>query len=661
MEKSALDLAREQARPILAKYITNKGSANSWYTNISDDISFNTPGMQWTTAQIRDLESRGQAALEIPIISPQIELQKSQIIAKPPQFKIVGRTDDDVKTAKAFSEICHYVWYKNSAEVATDEVVDNMLECGKGYYYIWWDQYGDDGYGLIRIDSLHPLDVVPDPNSRRRDEEDSDQIFIFKKISADLAKRLFPQHVEWIDELVPGDDERKFHRSGQGDEMAVKIMDEVIDETKKRILFLEQYSKIMQKYYVVNYNDGQNTISRELEEGEFEIFKSQINEQDIVSITNVVPQYRERVKKICILGDAVIYEMILPTSYYPIIPIPYRHRGNPYTYSLTRKMKSLQLETNFRRSLMIAHATASTNLKTWVPRGTADISELEQNIARPNFVGEYDPALGPPIQQGPVALPNALYELERLAKEDARYVAGPSGVSFGEAQYSNQPVRTTAMLDEFGNRRTSLVAKSLYYGLNKLGRIVVDFIQGYMTVPRILRIVNPYEQYDNEPIKIALNTVYDEQTIISIKDVSVGRYDVAVIIGSMAPSNRYAEMEMYAQHYQMGLIDRVEALRKTDIYDREGILKRMDELGQALEQGKRLAIQNQELQKNLGEVMDQLRNAKLNVERAQADKMYDRRELELKDQYNQKLLELDKLIQQYTLLIQEKQPEKKGD
>ena len=59
--------------------------------------------------------------------------------------------------------------------------------------------------------------------------------------------------------------------------------------------------------------------------------------------------------------------------------------------------------------------------------------------------------------------------------------------------------------------------------------------------------------------------------------------------------------------------------------------------------------------------MDQLRNARLDVERAQADKMFDRRELELKDQYNKKLLELDKLIQQYALLIQEKQSEKKGD
>ena len=42
------------------------------------------------------------------------------------------------------------------------------------------------------------------------------------------------------------------------------------------------------------------------------------------------------------------------------------------------------------------------------------------------------------------------------------------------------------------------------------------------------------------------------------------------------PSNRWGEWSIYMEAYQAGLIDRTEALMKTDIFDKEGVLQRMD-------------------------------------------------------------------------------------
>ena len=42
------------------------------------------------------------------------------------------------------------------------------------------------------------------------------------------------------------------------------------------------------------------------------------------------------------------------------------------------------------------------------------------------------------------------------------------------------------------------------------------------------------------------------------------------------PSNKWGEWQVYMEAYQMGLIDRVEALKKTDIFDKQGVLQRTD-------------------------------------------------------------------------------------
>ena len=42
------------------------------------------------------------------------------------------------------------------------------------------------------------------------------------------------------------------------------------------------------------------------------------------------------------------------------------------------------------------------------------------------------------------------------------------------------------------------------------------------------------------------------------------------------PSNKWGEWNIYMEAYQAGLIDRNEALKKTEIFDKEGVLQRMD-------------------------------------------------------------------------------------
>ena len=71
--------------------------------------------------------------------------------------------------------------------------------------------------------------------------------------------------------------------------------------------------------------------------------------------------------------------------------------------------------------------------------------------------------------------------------------------------------------------------------------------------------------------------MYDDKTneLQTIdNDISLGQHDVRIISGSTLPSNKMAEYNMYLEAYKLGLVDDVEVLKKTEIYDKEGVLQR---------------------------------------------------------------------------------------
>jgi len=50
------------------------------------------------------------------------------------------------------------------------------------------------------------------------------------------------------------------------------------------------------------------------------------------------------------------------------------------------------------------------------------------------------------------------------------------------------------------------------------------------------------------------------------------------------PSNKWGEWNVYMEAYQAGLIDKVEALKKTEIFDKAGVLERTDMVAQLQQQ-----------------------------------------------------------------------------
>jgi hypothetical protein len=77
--------------------------------------------------------------------------------------------------------------------------------------------------------------------------------------------------------------------------------------------------------------------------------------------------------------------------------------------------------------------------------------------------------------------------------------------------------------------------------------------------------------------------MYDnkQNEILTItNDIQIGQHDIRVISGSTLPSNKVSEYNMYLDAYKLGLVDDVEVLKKTEIFDKEGVLQRKGRMAQ---------------------------------------------------------------------------------
>ena len=102
--------------------------------------------------------------------------------------------------------------------------------------------------------------------------------------------------------------------------------------------------------------------------------------------------------------------------------------------------------------------------------------------------------------------------------------------------------------------------------------------------------------------------MYDDvtQTIIDIqKDKNnIEQHDIRIVPGSTLPTSKYAELNVYLEAYQLGIVDKLEVLKKNpEIFDKEGVMQRTGEIQQ-------LQAINAQLQQQLKELQGDLQTAR---------------------------------------------------
>ena len=326
----------------------------------------------------------------------------------------------------------------------------------------------------------------------------------------------------------------------------------------------------------------------------------------------------DRIRRILCVGGILLHEYIMEIDDYPIVTLMNRHNRNPFPMSDVRFVKPIQEYINKITSLIIAHASSSTNTKLLIPRGSMNRKQLEEEWSRAGTgVIEYDPELGQPIVAGPIPLPNELYKNREDAKTSIYHILGIHPLQHGDPSAAPQTYKGTVAIDEYAQRRIKSKLDDIDEALNQIGKVVVQLIQQTYTDEKIIRIMKP----DGRMSEISMNQpVYDDFTneiIGRVNDVTIGNYDLIVVSGSTLPSNRWARFDYYMQLFTAGIIDAQEVLEQTEVADTEGVLERTSIIKQQQEAIKQL---EEELSNVKGDLQTANRKAVNALQRVEVEK-----------------------------------------
>jgi len=618
---------------------------DNWAAQAKEDKEFRL-GKQWSAEQRQTLESRGQAPIVINRIHPAVESAKSMLTSNRPSFRCAPREDSDNKLAQVMSGMLAYMYDISDGRTVIRQAVDDYYVMGVGYLQVYQDPSKDMGKGEVCFHDVDPLDVYVDPNSRNRYFDDAENIIVSKLFTKDQAKNLYPMYEEAIEnsnsdsgnkvdfnapftereddgevtfpedvgrvnnqEYVRGyeryykvsvnefrtfesfsgkeellsEDEIEQYYSRPAFRIAGQIYtDEAQAQQLAQQIMQQQEQIVMQKKMraaQAGFGDGAPINMPE----PVEMIRTSYRELIDEGLIQVVKIRSKKVKQCVIMGDRKIYERILPIDKYPIVPIMNIHTRTPYPVSDVRLVRGLQEYINKTRSLIIAHATTSTNTKILVPEGSVDMKDFEERWSQPGVAIPYDPTDGAPMPVQPTPLSNELYQNETTAKADIDHALGLYEMMMGNTAAAPETYKATISLDEFGQRKMKSKLADVEAALVRIGQLAIPLMQQLYKSQKIFRVLQPNNSLSEYVINKKL--VDDKSGVLSIfNDITVGKYDVIIVSGSTLPSNRYAELEFYMDAYAKGLIDKQEVLKKTEVFDMEGVLERTDTIAQLQQQ-----------------------------------------------------------------------------
>ena len=579
-----------RAKEIREMFDRWSNAREDWDVAAREDIDFYL-GNHFSAEESDELASRNQSAVPIDRLYSAIEQFKAIITSKPPKFSAVAREDSDTKLANVWKVILEYIWDLSDGNEQFKQAVHDYTVTGLGYFYAYIDKEADYGRGEIKFKHLNPFKVYVDPNSRDRYFDDSSGIMVSHIMSKMQLLDAYPQLGQpmeedgerlLIDSIETESDEdypSNSNKRTMGSFTPDVVKDYDYQSSGEKYRLIEYYSKVKVPYYrVLDKRTNQEKI---IEKEQFDAMSqdSQFINAIEKGLIDFVEVQQTRIRQTCSVGQIVLFDLVLDTDIYPIVPVPNIWTNTPYPMSDVRKNKDFQRFLNKTVSLITSHAQASSGLKLLIPQGSVqDIEELERDWANPNATLEYDASFGEPHFPAPQPLSSSIMQLPGMIEKYIDLNMGIFEMMQGNAEAAPRTSSATMMMEDFGQRRSKSKLRDIEGSLKRIGKVVYNLAKSHYSFQKTFRISQP----NNDINEFTVNKrLYDDKTkeLQTIEnEISVGQFDVRVIGNSTMPSNKWGEWEIYMQAYQSGLIDKVEALKKTDIFDKEGVLSRTDQI-----------------------------------------------------------------------------------
>jgi len=637
-----------KSKPQISKELFRRWSdaRQGWDAEARNAVDF-VLGNHYTSDESSALQSVGQADFVIDRIYAAVDKLKSLLTAQPARFTAIGREDSDTRLSNVWKVILEYIWDISKGDTVFKQTIHDYATTGLGYMYVYMDPEADFGRGEIKYTNVDPFRVYVDPASRDRFFTDASGIILSTFLTKNQVLDLYPELEDSIDDIAVGDNSLYGEdyptasvKNSQNIYTPAEAKDLDYNENKKYQI-LDRFYKTKVPYYRL-FNTTQGTEKIINAQIYAEIIQEEQNIQAIESgAIEVEEVLQTRIMQCSSIGDTLLFERVLNTDIYPIVPFANIWTNTPYPKSDVNKVKDSQRLLNKLFSLTLSHAQSAAGLKLLVPEGSVDsVSQLEKDWANPNAVIEYNPEFGDPHFPQPAPLTSEFYYLIDRVEKYIDLNFGIPELLQGFKDQAPESVRGTMLLSEMGESRGKSKLRDVEASLAQVGQVIYNLAKEHYKFQKTFRIVQP----NNDLTEFTVNMrLYDDKTneLVSIdNDLSIGQHDVRIISGSTLPSNKVAEYNMYLEAYKLGLVDDVEVLKKSEIFDKEGVLQRKSQMAQ--------------MQNYIGQLENQVKKLQGDLQTSERETVGARKRVEtekFKSQLNKVLLDAENKAAKKEMLI----------
>ena len=616
-----------------------RDARDSWDSQARKDLDFYL-GNHFTSDESDELQSRNQADIPMDRISPAVEKLKSFMTARPPVFTAMPREDSDGKMAKVWQTMLGSIWEGSDGDSQVKQAIHDFSTVGIGYLYVYVDAEADMGRGDVRFVHINPFRVYVPPSSRDRWFGDADGIILSTILTGEQLVNLYPELGSTIDKETGEElDSILNDISTYSDEdfpnTQNKLSRDVYtpSETKDYDYYRENKYQVLERFYkkkVTFYRliDNQTGAESILNEEEFLIISDERASDFERNLLSYEAFIQTRVAVIVSCGEIVLDEYTLNLKDYPIVAFPNNWTETPYPRSDVSRALPMQRLLNKLWSLALSHAQASAGLKLLVPVGSAinGLDQLERDWANPNAVIEVDSSQGEPHYPSPTPLAGEFYRLIQQCEFYIDFIFGLPEMMHGFAEKAPETMRATERMIALGSERPKSKLRDIEFSINKLGKVLYNLSKGHYTYKKIFRLAQP----NNNITEVMANFYSDVSgAVLDLKKEKhiLEQHDIRIEPGSTMPSNKYAELSVYLEAFQMGIVDRYEVLKKNpELFDKEGIMRRTEE--------------KQLMQQQMQAMQEQIKNLQGDLQTAQRESVSDRKRVEV-EKFKTRLSEIN--------------------
>ena len=531
-------------------------------------------GLQWSPEDLATLAEAGRPAHEINLTAPAVNAAAGYQINNRMQisYRPRGRGADE-QTATVLSKVAMQIADNNQLRWCETEAFSDGLIQQRGYLDIRMG-FDDSLAGEIRIVTMDPLDVIPDPDAKGYDPDTWSDVLVTRWMTLDEIEQLFGKSARREIEAMNSEDD------DWGEESLEEGRPKFGGNTGgaydsrwayggiRRVRVIERQYWVLARQEVAIYPTG-----------DIRVIDANEPPPDGAILTK---RMTKRVKWCVATADVVLHEEWSPYPHFTIIPyFPYFRRGQ--TRGMVDAAMSPQelLNKSVSQYLHILNTTANSG---WLTEENSlvnmDAEELEQRGAETGLVVEYARGSTPPTKIGANVIPQGIDRMIERATATIKETTGitesfmgmdnpdMSGIAIQSRQHAAQNLLAVP-LDNLARTRHLLASRML------------DLIQRFYREPRIIRITETdlYGRKQSTPLAI------NQQTPSGMyNDLTVGEYDVVISEQPLQITWENSQFQQGLELRKAGIPVPDEVLiRHSNLEDKEEIAKSMAERGKQID------------------------------------------------------------------------------